>query len=91
MGIKNCCFCMMNWKSNKTKQERYKSTTKERVPQYSKPTQKSKGFNNMVGYGHADHVNHEEANNHGSNDVEAAGVAIIAIAHIHDMDGDGGE
>ncbi|KAK6786053.1 hypothetical protein RDI58_014578 [Solanum bulbocastanum] len=34
MGIKNCGFCMMNWKSNKTKQERYKSTTKERVPQY---------------------------------------------------------
>ncbi|MCD7467063.1 hypothetical protein HAX54_004256 [Datura stramonium] len=91
MEMKNFCFCMMNWKSNKTKQERYKSTPKERVPQYSKPRQKIRGFNTMAAAdGHTDHVNHGVANNPGSNDTGAAGAAIIATAHMHDMDGDGG-
>lgn len=92
MGIKKCCFCMMNWKSNKTKQERYKSSPKERVSQYSKPRQKNRGFNTMASAdGHTGHVNHDVANNYGSNDVGAAGAATLTIANMHDMDGGEGE
>ncbi|CAN4101782.1 unnamed protein product [Withania somnifera] len=87
MGIKKWCFCMMNWKSNKTKQESYKASPKGRVPRYLKPSQKSRDFNTMAAYGHTAHVNHGDgvANNHGNNDVGAPFAAIIAT----DMDGGG--
>lgn len=92
MGIKKCCFCMMNWKSGKSKQQSYEATPIGRTSQYSTPTHKSRGnFNTMTAADHTDQISHGEADNHGGNDAGAAAAAIIAIGHMHGMDGGGGE